>query len=777
MKLNINNNLLKIILSNILLFSLLSSCIQEDGGSNQISIIPEPRSIVYTKGSFTFSPTTKIITKSDDSRVQATGIFLKESLKDIYKPETAGADSDNGESSILIIDNGGEKTQGQENYELIVTQNEITITGSSAGLFYGIQSLLQMIPLEPSTTNQFVIPCCEIKDEPRFSWRGMHLDVSRHFFGPDVIKRYLDLMAMYKLNVFHWHLTDDQGWRIQIDKYPLLTEVGAWREGTGTEPWSYFVNKAAMEGKPKYGGFYTKDEIRDIIEYANDRYITIIPEIELPGHSWAPLLAYPELSCTGVPWQKPDDVPFEFSDPFCAGNEKTFEFFTGVLGEVIDLFPSEYIHIGGDECKKTPWEVCEKCQKRMETEGLENVEELQSYFIKRIEKIVLEKGRKIIGWNEILEGGLAPEATVMSWQGEAGGIVAAKEGHNVVMTPGSNLYFNRDQFDNGITGKGMILSLDLVYNYEPVPKELNEEESKHILGAQGCLWSEFLYSEEILINQLMPRMTAMSELTWTTAEKKNWSAYLEKLEQHFLRLDKMNIGYAVPPPSGLGDEIFVGKEFIIELDKMYKSSDIYYTLDGREPDRNSLKYDKAFYVTDSALIKAKLFMPSGRSGPLAIGNYSKVVLREAATTTEELVSGLNYTLLIGEITSLKDFSELVASESATIAGFNIPEAVPADFYGLEFNGLIDIPVDGIYTFYSSSDDGSQLFLNESLLVDNDGVHGMGFKNGKAALAKGKHVIRVIFFDNRYGEGLVVEMEGPEMKRQQIPDSLLFRKIN
>jgi len=776
MKLILRTNLSKIIFFNFLLFSiLLSSCIKEDSKAKSIAIIPEPNSIIYTNGSFALSSKTKIVTKSDDNRVLATGKYLSGALKDIYTPETNNANSGDDEKSILIIDNGSKENQGQENYELIVAESGIIITGSAAGLFYGVQSLLQMIPVEPSSTNQFAIPCCEIKDEPRFSWRGMHLDVSRHFFEPDVIKRYLDLMAMYKLNVFHWHLTDDQGWRIEIDKYPLLTEVGAWREGTQTEPWSYYVN-GAIEDKPKYGGYYTKDEIRDIIEYANDRYITIVPEIELPGHSWAPLLAYPELSCSGVPWKKPDNVPFEFSDPFCAGNEKTFEFFANVLGEVIDLFPSKYIHIGGDECKKTPWEVCEKCQTRMKTENLKNVEELQSYFIKRIEKIVLEKGRTIIGWNEILEGGLAPEAAVMSWQGEESGIIAAKEGHNVVMTPGSSLYFNRDQFEKGITEKGKVLSLELVYNYDPLPKALNEEEAKLVLGAQGCLWSEFLYSEEVLVNQLMPRLTALSELTWTTVEKKNWMAYLEKLEQHFLRFDKLNIGYAIPPPTGLTDEIFTGKELKVKLDKMYKSSEIYYTLDGSEPSINSAKYSQPFYVADNALVKAKIFMPSGRSGQMAIGKYSKRAL-QAPTSTSGLVPGLNYTLSVGEITSLREFSKLTFLESKTIANFNIPENIPNDFYGLEFKGFIDILIDGVYTFNCSSDDGSQLFLNGNLLLDNDGIHGMRFKSGKAALAKGKHSISVSFFDNKYGEGLQIEMEGPEMKRQQIPDSLLFRNTN
>ncbi len=760
-----------------LLFFLLVfilSCQQNNPASKKIKslpIIPMPMSIEDVRGFFSLDQSTVIQLDNSNLDLAANGAYLEEALETMIGLNLEVVPPGSGNRSILLSTKGVSEDFGDEGYELTVDVDGISILGNGKGIFYGIQSLLQLIPLGETSSGEFSIPACKVKDHPAFQWRGMHLDVARHFFEPEVIKKYLDLMAMYKLNVFHWHLTDDQGWRIEIEKYPLLTEIGAWRAGSGKEPWNYFVDPA-VTGEPSYGGFYNKDEIRDIIEYAAERHITIVPEIELPGHSWAALLAYPELSCSGVPWKMSDDVPFEFSDPFCVGNEKTFGFFEGVLDEVIELFPSEYIHIGGDECKKTPWEHCEKCRKRMEEESLEDVEELQSYFIKRIEKYVVSKGRKIIGWDEILEGGLAPEASVMSWRGEAGGIEAAKQGHHVVMTPGSFLYLNRAQHETGNNSNSAILDLKTVYNYNPLPVSLSAEEAQLIMGAQGCLWSENLYSTQILEGQLMPRMTALAELVWTKKKNKDYENYKLRLEKHFTRLDKLDVLYSIPPPTGLIDDIFTTEEYTVELGKEFNASEIRYTLNGEEPDQNAELYSEPIVVSDNTLLKAKTFFPSGRSSVTVCGNYKYLEL-DPPVEAENLVPGLHLKILEGEISSLEDFASLKESTKSLAEKISIPGNVPPDFFGLAFEGVIDIPEDGIYTFYTSSDDGSRLYLDGNLLVDNDGVHGMIYRYGKAALAKGPHFIKILFFDNRYGEGLVVEMEGPDMDRQALPGDMLF----
>lgn len=519
---------------------IITSCNQKNEkiiiNSDTISVIPQPKSIEAFEGLFTIGKDIKIHYKGDLKDVASV---LSNELN--TKNEVQEFEGENKNQILLSI--SGNENLKREGYELTIDKNGIKIVGDKAGVFYGVQTLIQLLVEGDSET---VVPYVHITDNPRFKWRGLHLDVSRHFFDKEFVKKYIDILAMHKLNVFHWHLTDDHGWRIAIDKYPKLTEISSWRAGDGMEtPWSYDV-KGAVEGEPRYGGFYTKDDIREVIAYAEERFVTVVPEIELPGHTWAVLHAYPNLSCTGKDWHLGKE--WSFSDPFCAGNEETFTFLEDVLTEVIDLFPSKYIHIGGDEAQKTNWEKCTKCQARIKNEHLENVEELQSYFIKRIEKFIQSKGRKLIGWDEILEGGLAPDATVMSWTGEEGGIEAAKQKHDVIMTPWKYLYFNLAQSDPELEKIPFkdILSLQKVYNYNPVPNELTDEEKKYIIGVQGCLWTEHVYSEEIAIKQLMPRLTALSEIAWMPNEDKNWEYFQEKLKKHLLYLDKNNIDYFKP---------------------------------------------------------------------------------------------------------------------------------------------------------------------------------------------------------------------------------------
>jgi hexosaminidase len=385
------------------------------------------------------------------------------------------------------------------------------------------------------------VPACEIKDEPRFVYRGMHLDVGRHMFPVASIKRYIDMIALHKMNTFHWHLTEDQGWRIEIKKYPKLTETGAFRKETivghaGKPPLVY-------DGIP-YGGFYTQDEVREVIAYAASRFITIIPEIEMPGHALAALASYPELSCTGGPFEVGTKWGVE-DDVFCAGKEGTLSFLEGVLTEVIDLFPGKYIHIGGDECPKVRWEKCPFCQKRIKDEGLKDEQELQSYFIQRIEKFLISKGRKLIGWDEILEGGLAPEATVMSWRGTEGGIAAAKEKHDVIMTPSKYVYLDYYQCEpeGEPLAIGGYLPLERVYSYDPMPAELTADEQKYILGVQGNVWTEYIPTPEQLEYMAYPRMFAIAETGWSPEKLKDFDEFLSRLEILKKRYDAIGINY------------------------------------------------------------------------------------------------------------------------------------------------------------------------------------------------------------------------------------------
>ncbi|MCU0319707.1 MAG: family 20 glycosylhydrolase [Flavobacteriales bacterium] len=416
-----------------------------------------------------------------------------------------------------------------------VRPDGITVSApTEEGLFRGSRTVVQL--LEQGRTSG-TLPCLSITDHPRFGWRGMHLDVCRHFFGVDFVKKYIDLLARYKMNSFHWHLTEDQGWRIEIKQHPKLTEVGAWRKGSQVGPYS----RRQYDTIP-YGGYYTQEEIVEVVEYARARHINVVPEIELPGHAMAALAAYPHLGCTGGPYevQKGWGV---FEDVFCAGNDSVFDLLEDVLIEVMELFPSPYIHIGGDECPKDAWKACGKCQARKQREGLKDEHELQSYFIQRIERFVNERGRKIIGWDEILEGGLAPNATVMSWQGTEGGVAAARSGHYAVMSPGSHCYFDHYQGDpaNEPLAIGGYTTVQKVYSYEPIPAELKPEEHKYILGAQGNVWTEYILTPEHVEYMAVPRMLALAEVLWTPKEKRNEADFIARLEGEFPRLEELKV--------------------------------------------------------------------------------------------------------------------------------------------------------------------------------------------------------------------------------------------
>ena len=512
------------------------------------SVIPKPAELVMARGSFVIDAKTELTVSPLNDQTVLPADFLAGMLrKSASVPMQVKEDAGEGRNRIIMIidTTASEKSEG---YTLSVTHRNIVLKSpSAAGLFRGVQTIRQLLPPEVEAEGGLAgeaaatVPACYIEDAPRFSYRGMHLDVSRHFFTVEEVKRYLDIMALHKFNVFHWHLTDDQGWRIEIKKYPELTTVGSQRSETlvghgGRPPFTF-------DGTP-HGGYYTHEQVKEIVKYASDRFITVIPEIEMPGHAVAALASYPWLSCTG----KRLDVQTRwgvFDDVFCAGKDTVFAFLEDVLDEVTGLFPSEYIHIGGDECPKVRWETCPACQKRIRDEGLEDEHELQSWFITRMENYLSTLGRKIIGWDEILEGGLAPGATVMSWRGISGGIQAARMNHDVIMTPTTHMYL--DYYQTEPAGEplaiGGYLPLERVYSFEPLPDELTAEEQKYILGLQGNVWTEYISDISHLEYMAFPRAFAISETGWTPAMKKDFEEFLARLEVQKARYDVMKINY------------------------------------------------------------------------------------------------------------------------------------------------------------------------------------------------------------------------------------------
>lgn len=602
------HHLLGVILLCSGLFSCSSGVIQQAN----YEVIPLPQEIKITTGSFVLNDRTSIVYPKDNKEMQQNANLLAKYIHQMSGKKLKVIDEPVTSNAIILAT--GLNADNAEAYQLKVTQDNVTITGTSeAGTFYGIQTLRKSLPI--TNKGDISLPAAEINDYPRFSYRGVHLDVSRHFFPADSVKRFIDMMALHNINRLHWHLTDDQGWRIEIKKRPELTTIGSKRSETVIGH-----NSGEYDGIP-YSGFYTQDEAREIVKYAKERHITVIPEIDLPGHMQAALAAYPELGCTGGPyevwkmWGVSEDV-------LCAGNDKTLTFIEDVLNEIVDIFPSEYIHVGGDECPKVRWEKCPKCQARIKAEGIKGdkkhsaEEYLQSYVISRMEKFVESKGRHIIGWDEILEGGLAPNATVMSWRGMDGGIEAAKQKHNVVMTP--NTYVYLDYYQSADTDLepeaiGGYLPLEKVYSFEPTAG-ISPEDQKYVIGAQANLWTEYIPTFSQVEYMIMPRIDAVADIQWSDPSKKDYQTFLPRVARMTQLYDRLGYNY--------GKHIFDINASLttntengtldIALTKLGEG-DIYYTVDGSDPTIASIKYEGPVQINQDCEFKAIVVRPNGTS--------------------------------------------------------------------------------------------------------------------------------------------------------------------
>ncbi len=737
--------------------------------AQEYNIIPFPAQLNVGKEQLELNADITIINTQDESRVVAELLaqYLQERK---IKSSINNSPKDNQQIVLQLIN---EASLSEEGYILLVNKNGISLlANTSAGLFYATQTLMQMLP--PTNNGKLAIQHVQITDQPRFAWRGLHLDVSRHFFSIDFIKKYIDLMAMYKMNTFHWHLTEDQGWRIEIKKYPLLTEIGSQRKETILEK---NFNPYKGDGKA-YGGFYTQEEIKEVVAYAADRYITVVPEIEMPGHALAALAGYPHLGCTGGPYEV-GTVWGVYDDVFCAGNDSTFIFLQDILDEVMALFPSTYIHIGGDECPKTRWKECTKCQARIKAEGLADEHELQSYFIQRVEKHLNNKGRKLIGWDEILEGGLAPNATVMSWRGEAGGIQAAQAGHQVVMTPSFVMYFDHYQGDPAQEPLAICCYSDLqkVYRYEPVPASLNEEEAERVLGAQANVWTEYMKTEAHVEYMVLPRMLALSETVWTDPARKNWTNFQKRLPHHFEMLSNKSVNFRIPEPAGPGREMVIMNESTeITFMAPFKQAQIYYTDNGTRPTSMSKKYEGPIKITlergEKKTIQAITIYDERQS----IVSMTSIERQEAMEGIEHnaLVQGVKNTIFEGVFESITEITNGNLHEVSFSNFIAIPEnANILNGFGMIIEAYIKIDHEAVYSFHLGSDDGSQLYINNKLIVDNDGLHSFNFESGQISLAKGYHPIKLFYFDAGGDKKLELEWASAGSDRVKLDSTKLY----
>lgn len=737
---------------------ILASCsekpIKEISYNRGINVIPTPVSLVQNEGSFKLNKNTVLSTSTPEAKT--VGEYFAAKMNQATGYLITVSDQAASNNIALVLDN--ELDINNEGYTLDVTTKGVTIQAKTPhGLFYGMQTFMQLLPAEiesPVIVNgiAWTAPCVTVKDEPRFGYRGIMLDPCRHFIPVENIKKQLDVLAMFKINRMHWHLTDDQGWRIEIKKYPKLTEIGSKRiDGEGTE----------------YGGFYTQEQIKDIVKYAADRFITVIPEIELPGHEMAAIAAYPELSCKGeqgtprIIWGVEDIV-------MCAGKEETFKFLEDVIDEVAPLFPSEYFHIGGDECPKISWKECHLCQKRIKEEGLKGdnnhsaEEKLQSYFVQRMEKYLAEKhGKKIIGWDEILEGGLAPTATVMSWRGETGGIAAANMNHDVIMTPsGNGMYLDTYQSDyrNEPVSIGGYTTLEKVYNYNPIPDTLVASgKDKFITGVQCNIWSEYMYNTDIMEYRIYPRILALAEIGWSQLNRKDYKDFERRLDNALVRLDEHNINYHIPQPEqpdGSCNFVAFTDKAVLEF-KTVRPIKMVYTTDGTEPTPESTIYTTPIEFTKSGVLKIASVLPSGKMSKIRSITVEKQSLAPAKEVTNT-TSGLEMQVTDGmflnssKLAEVKDWKKSVIKDLREISSVvKTSESMRGvNQYAAVATGYVNIPEDGVYYISSNNE---EVWIDGKLLINNSGeVKRFPRTDTSVALSKGLHEIKVVFLGHIIG---------------------------
>jgi len=733
-----------------------SNSFQQSQRDSRYPLIPYPQSLTPGNGRFTFNKATVLSVQSKELRTEI------QDLKDLIKlplKEVASAPISNFISLELDA-----HLNHPEGYKLQITSSYIKITANDkAGIFRAIETIRQLLPVSiedghgaPSAS----VPAVDILDYPAYAYRGMHLDVARHFFSIDYLYKFVDRLALYKFNKFHLHLTDDEGWRIEIKKYPKLTSEGAWRtldahdsacikraQQTG-DPDMYLDSShlKMINGKMMYGGFYTQKEMKALVAYAAARHIDIIPEIDMPGHSRTAISLYPFLACSAG-----HETGEGFSVPMCPCNEATYTFAENVYKEIFDIFPYEYVHLGADEVNKESWKNSAECAVTLKKEDLKNVNELQSYFVRRMEKFFNQHGKKLIGWDEILEGGVTSTANVMywrSWVPEAP-IIAARQGNKVIMTPGNPLYFD------AIPDKNSLMN---VYHFNPIPKDLNQQQAANIMGAQANSWTEYIPTTNRLEYQEYPRMLALAEVLWTA--KTNDSSFMRRLNQQFTRMDKMNIHYRLPDIQGtLQNNAFLDSAVL----KVYPPKEdltIHYTINGNNPTIEDPVLNQPLIIKTDKTIRLAAFTPSGNRGDIYTCHYTKTSLRKAVMVKRNY-TGMQVQYFAGSFKTVKDLSKAAITGTWNQPDISVDaKQATAGAFGLKYNGVITVPESGIYTFYLTADDGAVLNIDHQIVVDNDGLHSAIEKNGQIALEKGQHFFNLDFIEGGGGYKLQLEYSGP-----------------
>ncbi|MBD1387405.1 family 20 glycosylhydrolase [Mucilaginibacter rigui] len=752
-----------------LLLSVLFLCYCTNTNAQEyyknLNIIPYPSTLTPGEGYFVINAQTTLIAPSRF----VNGAAQLNKLVKAGTGHTLIQGKSNPTNTVKFVYDGSIKNP--EAYRLNITTKHIIITaGTPAGAFHAVETIRQLLPVSVETgqkNTQVSLPSVNIDDQPAYAWRGMHLDVSRHFFSISYLKKFIDVMALYKMNKFHLHLTDDQGWRVEIKKYPKLTEQGAWRTFNNQD--SACMKRAAdnpdfnmdqkhiihKNGKTLYGGFYTQQQLKDLVAYAANRHIDIIPEIDMPGHMMAAINAYPFLTCDSQ--NKWGEL---FSTPICPCSETTFEFAKNVYTEIMDIFPSKYIHIGGDEVDRRDWGKSEACKELMKREGITSLPDLQNYFIDRMEQFFNSKGRKLIGWDEVLEGKISSTAMIMYWRSWVpdAPVKAAQHGNQVIMTPGTPLYFDNPADKNSISN---------VYHFNPVPQNLTAEQAKLIIGAQANIWTEYIPSEKRADYMYMPRMTALAELLWTNKQD-YYKSYTQRLVQQYSRLEALNINYRQPDLEGVLDtRVFITSD-TVKVNSPLSTSAIRYTTNGDLPGQNSPLL-RNYVVNHPQTIKLAAFTPSGKRGDIYTVKYVQQTLAQPVTATG-VATGLAANYYKGFFKGASGITQGAADSTFVTQTISVPASVKAPSFAIKYRGYIDVPKDGVYTFYLTCDDSGILNVANRETVNNDGMHSPMEKSGQVALKKGLQPFALDFVEGGGGYTLKLQYSINGNEREDVPES-------
>ncbi len=752
------------ILAGSLLFAACSGSVQTE----KISLLPLPNQVTETGGAFVLK-NNAVIGYTHPELLPAAS-YLSELLSTATGYQLSFKEGA-GDIVLSLTPDGKEGS-----YALKATPQQVSITGNGyGGVISGIATLRQLLPaaIESKSVAKgtpWAIPAVTIADSPRYEWRGLMLDVSRHFYNTAEIKELLDLMSLYKMNKFHWHLTDDQGWRIEIKQYPLLTQKGAWRtfnshdrdcihlaQKQDNPDYEIPTDKLHIEnGDTLYGGFYTQDDIRDIIQYASIRGIDIVPEVDMPGHMLAAVSNYKGLACTdNTGWGT------TFSSPVCPGKDNAIEFCKNVYKEIFQLFPYKYVHIGGDEVEKTNWKKCPDCQRRMRTKGLKTEEALQAWFTHQMEEFFNANGKEMIGWDEIIEGGLSETSTVMWWRSwsKNASREATAHGNKVIYTPNSPFYLDYQQDKKSVIN---------IYNYVPELEGMTEQQNALIMGVQGNIWCEWIPSRERMLYMTAPRMLAIAELGWSNPEQKDWEAFQTRMADQFRRLNIMDITYRIPDLEGFNETNAFIDEGTVNVTCIDPSADIRYTTDGSLPTLNSTKYEGPIQVTETTEFTFRTFRPNGKKGDIVKTRFIKSEYAPA-TQTAPSTPGLNAAWHNFRGNKCADIATAPLKGNYRVEDAVIPKEAQGNI-GLIITGYINVPEDDIYSFALLSDDGSTLSIDKELVIDNDGPHAPKEMTGQKALRKGYHPIELRYFDSNGG---TLQLKVADSKGQHLDPTHLY----